>query len=293
MRQELQAEPAPNVARRYETEVPTGGRLPIDDLVELREITVHTVEWRGDEPTVIAIHGSAQSAYSLTVLAAWLAPDVPVITADLRGHGLSDKPPGVYHVRRHAADIQGTHHETRSEVPVLLGFLVSGAIATLVASDSNEIGGLILLEGVGGDLAFTSNSAAHQTPPTNPAGVEMTERFGGFGEYLTQWRADQPSRSTVAELLLERVVRYELEPLHDGTYRRRGLRQAWKDTWSSLTDIDSLALFRRVRCPVLIVQPALGWIGGEPYLSDALIDAQCRVARHATHHGVQTATIRC
>jgi pimeloyl-ACP methyl ester carboxylesterase len=288
VRQELQAEPAPIVARRYESDGPTGRGLPIDDLVELSEITMHTVEWSADGPTLLAIHGSSMSAYALTVLAERLAPNLRVIAMDLRGNGLSDKPPGAYHVRRHSSDVHELIATLGLQRPVVLGFSLGGAVATVVASDSDNVGGLILLEGVVGDLAFTSNAAANGAPrlapPTNPAGLPMTESYGGFEEYLTQWRAGMPPGSTEAERLLERVVRYELEPQRDGTYRRRGLRQAWSDTWASLMEIDSLALLSRVRCPVLIVQAALDWIGGEPYLSDAVIDAQRRSAPHATHY---------
>ena len=37
-----------------------------------------------------------------------------------------------------------------------------------------------------------------------------------------------------AERVLERTIRYELALLPNGTYRRRALRTAFEDTWSSL-----------------------------------------------------------
>ncbi|MGH2717015.1 MAG: alpha/beta fold hydrolase, partial [Actinomycetota bacterium] len=105
VRDELQAEPQP---------VPTGGSrtasrdkrvLPRAELVALDEITMHMVEWPGDEPPILAIHGTAGSAYSLTALGERLAPEHRFIAMDLRGHGFSDKPPGRYNIGRHIADV--------------------------------------------------------------------------------------------------------------------------------------------------------------------------------------------
>jgi pimeloyl-ACP methyl ester carboxylesterase/DNA-binding SARP family transcriptional activator len=280
VRQELQAEPVAVLARRYEPEPPDGPTLPIDDFVQLREITLHTVEWPGDEPAIVAIHGSTMSAYALTVLAERLAPDLRVIALDLRGHGFSDKPPGCYHLERHAADVRELIAALGLRQPVLLGFSLGGAVAALVAADGAPLAGLILLDGVIGDRAFTSNAAAKMLPTY---GAILGPRFGGFAEYVAQWRSHQPRRSDEAERLLERTVRYDLAPLPDGTYRRRGLRQALEATWASLAEVDTLAALARVRCPVLIAQAALPWIGGEPYLSDAIIAAQFQAVPHAHH----------
>jgi len=112
-------------------------------------------------------------------------------------------------------------------------------------------------------------------------GGTFARRHGGFSEYLSRWRATRSKYSDDAERLLERVVRYELTPLPDGTYRRRGIRTALEQTWASLTQVDSLAVLANVRCPTLIVQATLPWIDENPYLTDAIIEAQLRAAPHA------------
>jgi pimeloyl-ACP methyl ester carboxylesterase/DNA-binding SARP family transcriptional activator len=278
LREELQADPAPFLARRYESSSTDAGQLPTEGLVQLRDITLHTLEWPGAEPVVVAIHGSATGAYALMVLAERLAPDVRVVAFDLRGYGLSDKPRGSYHVERHAADVWELISALRLRRPVLLGFSVGGAIATIAASTHPVFGGLILLDGVVGDQAFTANAAAKVLP----MGTGLARRYGGFAQYLAHWKAGQ-RLSGEAERLLERAVRYELVQMSDGTYRRRGVRKALEDTWASVAEVDTLALLARVRCPVLIVQAALPWIGGEPYLSPAIIAAQLRAAPQARH----------
>jgi DNA-binding SARP family transcriptional activator len=68
LRQELQTEPPLSLTRRYEPDA-LGRTPPRDSLVSLRELTLHTVDWLGDEPAILAIHGSTMSAYSFTALA--------------------------------------------------------------------------------------------------------------------------------------------------------------------------------------------------------------------------------
>ena len=130
-----------------------------------------------------------------------------------------------------------------------------------------------------GDRAFTENAAA----AVRPAGATRGERFGGFAEYLAQTQATRVRYSDEAERLLERTVRYELAPLPDGTYRRRDVRRALEETWASLAEADALGALARVRCPILVVQAALPWIGDRPYLDDAATAEQLRVAPQARH----------
>jgi DNA-binding SARP family transcriptional activator len=56
---ELHAEPRREIARRYEAGPPTGRVLPTDALVPLQNITMHIVDWPGNEPPIIAVPGSA------------------------------------------------------------------------------------------------------------------------------------------------------------------------------------------------------------------------------------------
>ena len=202
-----------------------------------------------------------------------------IIALDLRGHGLSDKPPGGYDLARHVADVRELIEALSLRQPILLGFSLGGAIAAAVAAEGG-VGGLILLDGVIGHRAFTDNAAAKVV---RPLGDSLERRVGGFAEYLEQWRSRQAQRSDDAERLLERRIRHELTPLPDGSYRRRGVRRALEDTWASLKDWDSLGALSRVRCPVLIVQATLPWMGGEPYLTDAIIGEQLRAAPGAQH----------
>ncbi len=280
LRQELRIEPPLSLMRRFEPDAPIGRVPPDDSLIALSQLTLHIVDWPGAEPPILAIHGSTMSAYTFTALAERLSPDIRFVAVDLRGHGFSDKPPTGYSVEQHVEDLSELMTVLALHRPIVLGFSIGGAIAAFLAARS-DCSGLILLEGVIGDRAFTENAAARVI---NPWSKTLELRVGGFEEYLTRVRAEQV-RSGVpsddAERFLERTIRYELAPLPDGTYRRRALRAAFEETWASLLQSDSLGALARVRCPTLIVQAPRPWIEGRPYLTDEIIAAQRKAAPHA------------
>lgn len=114
---------------------------------------MHIVEWPGDEPAILAIHGTAGSAYSLTGLGERLAPEHRFIAMDLRGHGFSDKPPGGYGIRRHIDDVAGLIDALGLERPVVLGFCIGGPVAAGVAL-RRDVAGLVLMDAATGWRRF-------------------------------------------------------------------------------------------------------------------------------------------
>ncbi len=286
VRRELAAEPQPAVALRFEGKISPGATLPREELMPLKDVTLHVVEWTGGEPTIVGLHGSAGMAHTFGALAGRLAPAHRFVGVDLRGHGFSDKPPSGYDLERHVEDVRQLIDALRLRRPVLLGHSAGGAIAAFVATRA-EVAGLVLLEAMIGDRAFAENAAAQAAP--------LAERLGhpvaGFDEYLTRWRAGREGFTDDAERLAERWVRFALAPLPDGRYRVRALRAAVEAEWASIIAADSLGALARATCPVLIVQAVRPWLGGRPYFTQAIVNAQLHaaptaelfVARHSDH----------
>jgi pimeloyl-ACP methyl ester carboxylesterase len=286
VRRELAAEPRPAIALRFEGTVSARATLPGEDLVPLKEVTLHIVDWTGAEPAILGIHGSAQMAHSFRALAECLAPTHRFVGIDLRGHGFSDKPPSGYDLDRHVEDITQLLTALRLRRPVILGHPAGGAIAAFVAARAN-VAGLVLLEGMIGDRAFSENAAAQAAPIADRLGRTVA----AFDAYLAEWRANRAGFTDEAERLAERWVRFALAPLPDGRYRARPLRAAVEAEWTSIIAADSLGTLARVTCPVLIVQALKPWFGGRPYFTSAVVAAQLKavpsaelfVARHSDH----------
>lgn len=250
--------------------------MPREDFIPLKEVTLHIVDWMGGEPTVLAIHGSAGMAHTLGALAERLAPMVRVVGVDLRGHGFSHKPPAGYDLEQHVEDVRQLIGALGLRRPVLLGHSAGGTIAAFVAS-ATDVAGLILLEAMIGDRAFTENAAAQAAPLATKLGLPV-----GFDAYVAAWRARREPFSDEAERLVDRWARFALAPLPSGAYRERALRAAVEAEWASIIAAGSIGALARVRCPVMIVQAVKPWLGGHPYFSRRIVEAQLNALRRGT-----------
>lgn len=286
MRTELHAEPRPDLSRTFESRRDVGRGLPLDELIPLEEITMHVVDWPGEDPPILAIHGSAGHAYGLTALGERLAPERRFLAVDLRGHGFSDKPPTSYGVEEHVADVLQLIEALGLERPILLGHSIGGAIATLVAEASDDrVGGLVLFDAVVGDRRFVEDASF----VVDEFGAGLDQRFATFDEYHGRWIAepeDSPWRRW-----LERSDRMELAPLPNGMLRRRALREALAAEWASVARADMLTTLSRVQAPVLVVYADGPWDDG-PYLDQATVEAQIAATHDSRlyvasglHHG--------
>jgi pimeloyl-ACP methyl ester carboxylesterase len=273
VRRELAAEPRPSLVLRFEGRSSTQATLPREEFIPLKQVTLHIVDWAGGGPTVLGIHGSAGMAHTFGALAERLAPAVRFVGVDLRGHGFSDKPPAGYDLEGHVEDVRQLIDALGLRRPVLVGHSAGGTVAAFVASAA-DVSGLVLLEAMIGDRAFTENAAAQAAPLATTLGVPVAS----FDAYLAEWRARRAPFSDEAERLLDRWARFALAPLPSGSYRVRALRAAVEAEWTSIIAADSLGALSRVRCPVMIVQALKPWLGGRPYFSGRIVEAQLRAA---------------
>jgi len=295
VRSELHAEPRRDLVVRYEPERPAGRELPLDELVPLHDVTMHVLDWPGQEPALLIVHGSSGQGAVFTAWGETLSPELRVIAVDLRGHGLSDKPPSGYGVDDHVRDLLQLIEALALERPVMLGHSLGGSIATFVAEAVGDaLGGLVLLDAVVGDQTFTE-SASLVLKAHYPS---LEQRFTSFDEYLSFWAAEDDGSQWTR--WLGRNSRMELAPLPDGTLRRRALHDALAAEWASVAQRDALTALSHVTVPVLVVHADAPWTlraaaeqrwATEPYIDQATIDAQVGAARdprfyrsHGQHH---------
>jgi pimeloyl-ACP methyl ester carboxylesterase len=100
----------------------------------------------GSGQTVVLLHGYGESLLAWRALFDELTPHADVLALDLRGFGLSDKPPTGYATDTLAADVIGVLESLGIERAVLVGHSLGGAIAAAAAARSPErVSGLILI----------------------------------------------------------------------------------------------------------------------------------------------------
>jgi pimeloyl-ACP methyl ester carboxylesterase len=125
-----------------------------------------------------------------------------------------------------------------------------------------------------GDPAVLRNGV-HEPLRLRPKALALTARLALAGGPV--------ERTELARMLFPDAEdpRRELARLPDGRLRRRGLGTALRAEFQSVLETDTLGILERVRCPALIVRGALPWMGGDPWLPDAIWEAQVRACPHA------------
>lgn len=105
--------------------------------VQANGIRLHYLDHAGDGPTLVLTHGlSATAHWADGLVAAGLAPACRVLSFDLRGRGLSDRPDAGYSMDDHAADLLGAFDALGLDRVLLGGHSFGGLLTMYVAANA-------------------------------------------------------------------------------------------------------------------------------------------------------------
>jgi pimeloyl-ACP methyl ester carboxylesterase len=232
--------------------------------VEANGVRLHYLEYRGEGSVLVLLHGLTANARFFDDLArAGLAPAFRVLSFDLRGRGLSEKPERGYSMEDHAAD--------------LLGALDALGIAR-VALGGHSFGGLLTLY-----VAATAPERIERALVLDvPAEVDATV-LEQIAPSLA--RLDRTYASRVAYLEFVRGLPYyadggwndalaavydaELEELADGTVRSGCRPEHIRQVVEGELAHDWPTIAARVECPTLLLRTTdpFGPPGSPPIMS--------------------------
>ena len=224
--------------------------LPHDHQVIIGSMRFHYLDWGGDGPPLLFLHGGGLNAHTWDAVCVMLRERYHCIALDQRGHGDSEWSPVVdYAVETQFADVEGFIKALRLANPVLIGQSMGGLNSLAYAiRHSREMKGLVVVD-VG--------------PEINPAGTQRIREFASTSEL------DSP------EAFLERAVKFN--PLRNPAVLKRSLyynlRQTPVGKWALKHDqrraseeYSRIGTAQRERiagqisqisCPTLIVRGAL------------------------------------
>jgi pimeloyl-ACP methyl ester carboxylesterase len=107
--------------------------------LDINGIRLHYLDYPGDGPTLILLHGLTANAHAFEgLIRAGLSPRLRVLAVDLRGRGLSDHPDGPYGVADHVADIIGMMDALGMEQAVVGGHSYGGLLTFYMAAHHAE-----------------------------------------------------------------------------------------------------------------------------------------------------------
>ena len=223
----------------------------------------------GDGPPVVLLHGWPQTSYMWRKLLPVLARRHTVVAPDLRGYGLTDKPPSGYDKRTMAADVRALVHGLGFDHVAIVGHDRGARVAHRYALDHpDEVRRLVMLDII----------------PTRAMWQRLDLMLArGFWHWLFHLQPDLP------ELLvgqrIETYLRYFFErwtyhrppveeavPEYVRAFSRPGaLRAGFADYRASFPDDAehddaSAAAGARLTMPVLVLWGATGLVGQLPAL---------------------------
>jgi pimeloyl-ACP methyl ester carboxylesterase len=152
--------------------------------INSNNIKLHYLEFEGEQPTIIFMHGLTANAHSFDgLIAAGLSSAFNILSVDLRGRGESDAPDSGYTMKEHADDIIGLMDALKIEKVILAGHSFGGFLALYLAKFfPARVDKLILMD-----------AAANMHPNTKdmltPALSRLGQNFPSFNAYIEKVKA--------------------------------------------------------------------------------------------------------
>lgn len=241
------------------------------------------VDWGNPAaPLLLLLHGSRDHCRSWDRTAAALRQDWHVVAPDLRGHGDSAwSPEGRYDFASYVYDLaQLVFHLGEMPVTIVAHSLGAHIALRYAGLYPDAVRRLVAVEAVG-------------LPPE----IEAKQRGSGFHEQMRRWIADkraassrQPRRYATIEDAMARMIAENPDlgeaqardlTIH-GILRNEDGSWSWKfdnhlrvGPFPDVAPDEIVALWRRIRCPTLLVRGGRSWPSDVPdALAGTLFDAR-------------------
>ena len=121
---------------------------PLEKWVDVGDLRIRFLDWGGQGPPVLALHGLASSAHWYDLVAPLLQGDFRVIAPDQRGHGQTTQATSGYDWRSLASDMVGLLDHLEISKAAVLGHSWGGTVAvSLAASFPYRIDAAVMIDG--------------------------------------------------------------------------------------------------------------------------------------------------
>ncbi|MAF39794.1 MAG: hypothetical protein CL696_13100 [Chloroflexi bacterium] len=123
-------------------------KRPIEAWADVGELRVRYLDWGGEGPPVVALHGLASSGHWYDLVAPLLCDGYRIIAPDQRGHGKTSQAPSGYDWPTLASDVAGLMDRLALDRAVVMGHSWGGHVAIAVAAYHPErVSGLVMIDG--------------------------------------------------------------------------------------------------------------------------------------------------
>lgn len=237
-------------------------REPQHGWVDTGEVRLHYWDWPGGEPALLCMHGLTANGRAWDALAEQISPRHRVIAMDLRGRGLSDKPPaGQYGIPAHARDMAAVVRALGTGPVVAVGSSMGAAIGILLVNDHPDLVSHLVLV----DFAVLPRPQVSQEEleaelrKQGPSVMDrLTKVFPSMAAYLDFWR--QGAKHIPWSEYFERYLRADVEERPDGSVVSRVSAAGVRDDIGASLSLNLEGAIPRIQVPTLILWAPTGMI---------------------------------
>jgi len=216
-------------------------------------IEIQLAVWEGKGKTLLCVHGLTANCRCWDVIAPAISPTHRVITLDLRGRGLSDKPETGYSEAHHLSDLRGIMDDLELEKAYLMGHSLGGYIAMgFAAENPDRVEGLILMD-AGGELSPSHWDRVTAAIKPSIDRLEMT--FPSTDQFLNLMKP-VPFLNPWSPAI-ENYLVYDIKPVAEGV-RSRIRPEHIREEISNKRQTGAAPYYSRLTCPVLILRATDG-----------------------------------
>jgi pimeloyl-ACP methyl ester carboxylesterase len=229
-----------------------------------QRLRLHYADWgNAGAPHMLLVHGVQDHCHSWDWFADAFADRYHVLAPDLRGHGDSEWVRGSsYHHADYVYDLDQLVRQRALAPAVLVSHSMGGSLAAMYAGVYPEcVTALVIIEGVGlwpgwGGALDPAERFDEWIRSTRQMSARLPRRYGSLEE--AYGRMQQAN----AHLSPEQVRHLTVH----GSYRNEDGTYSWKfdnytHAWPAfrIPQADLVALWRRIACPVLLINGAEGF----------------------------------
>ena len=224
-------------------------------------VEIQLAIWEGMGKEILCLHGITANCRCWDVIASVLSPKYRVLAMDLRGRGLSEKPPTGYSLKHHLRDINCIMDDIGLEQATIMGHSLGAFIALAFGAQYPErVGHIILVDG-GGNLSEEQMDKVFEgiKPSLNRLGKAFPSS-DAYLEAMKQAPYIQPWSPAI-----ETYYRYELENL-DGKVRCNIRPEHIEEEAKNIRKVEISTFYPKVSCNVLVLRATEGLLSQDDIL---------------------------
>lgn len=244
---------------------------------QVNKIKLHYLDYRHEQdPTLILLHGLTANAHAFSgLIHAGLAAHLRIISPDLRGRGLSDKPAFSYTFADHANDVIGLMDELQITETYIGGHSFGGLLsAYLCVKYPKRFKKLILL-----DAAAALNPKAFDMLGSTLSRLDKT--YPSYQNFMEQMKAAE--QNTFWTDAMQEYYDADIRHLEDGSVTPyANLTNIYRAAYNVARQ-DWPRLFQKITQPTLLLNGVEQYTLGEPILPESKARKTVAMLPHGTY----------